>query len=287
MKKNIYSQTIPGLSISRVVRDYEFTMPVRHMHDEYEIYYLIDGERYYFIENQIYHVKKGSLVFINRNQIHKTVQYGDYHHERIAVMLGESFLSGFLAVTGELSLSDFFRQNQGVLSLNAPDQDYVLSLLNGIAAEMRTQDPGYRTMILTKLTRLLIFCQRFRRHTNADTSSSLSASATHQKVSEVASYISSHYAEASSLDTVAKHFFMSKSYLSRIFRQATGYTVNEYINASRIQESRRLLVESDLSVTQIAEAVGYESITYFEKIFRSHTGISPLKYRKQQLRPGV
>ncbi|OUP83629.1 AraC family transcriptional regulator [Lachnoclostridium sp. An169] len=287
MKKIIYNQTIPGLAISRVVRDYEFTMPIRHMHDEYEIYYLIDGERYYFIENQIYHVKKGSLVLINRNQIHKTVQFGDSSHERIAVMLGGNFLSDFLAVTGELSLPAFFRQNQGVFCLNPPDQEYVLSLLNGIAAEMNTQGTGYRAMILTKLTRLLIFCQRYRRHRDTDISGSLSASVTHQKVSEVASYISSHFAEASSLDTVARHFFMSKSYLSRIFKQATGYTVNEYINVSRVQEAERLLIESDLSVTLIAEAVGYESITYFEKIFRSHTGTSPLKYRKQHRIPDV
>lgn len=283
MKKIIYNRSMPGLAITRVVRDYEFSMPIRHMHDEYEIYYLVEGERFYFIENQIYHIQKGSLVFINRNQIHKTVQSGECHHERIALMLKESFLSGFLAVTGELSLPAFFRKNQGVLSLSAPDQDYVLSLLNGIAAEMSTQDPGYHTMILSKLTRLLIFCQRFRQRTNIDSSCSLSSSVTHQKVSEVASYISAHYAEAATLDTVARHFFMSKSYLSRIFKQATGYTVNEYINVSRVLEARRLLIESDLSVTQIAEAVGYDSITYFEKIFRSQTGTSPLRYRKKNM----
>lgn len=281
MKKIIYSQNLPGLSISRVVRDFEFTMPIRHMHDEYEIYYLVDGERCYFIGSQIYHVEKGSLVFINRNQIHQTVQYKNFHHERIAMMLSESFLSDFLAVAGELSLPAFFQKNQGVLKLNAPDQDYVLSLLNGIAAEMSKQDPGFHTIILTKLARLLIFCQRFRRHASTDASGSLSASVTHQKVSEVASYISSHYTEASSLDSVAKHFFMSKSYLSRIFKQNTGYTVNEYINISRIQEARKLLMESDMRITQIAEAVGYDSITYFEKIFRSHTGTSPLRYRKK------
>lgn len=287
MKKIIYTQTIPDLSISRIVRDYEYTMQTHHAHDEYEIYYLVSGERYYFIENQIYHIKKGNLVLIDRNQVHKTIQYGSFHHERIAVIFKGDFLSAFLGVTGEISLSAFFRQNQGVFCLNAPDQEYVLSLLNGIAAEMSVKDTGYLTMILTKLTRLLVFCQRFRNHTNTDISGSLSASSTHQKVSEIASYISSHFTEAGSLDAVAKHFFMSKSYLSRIFKQVTGYTVNEYINVSRIQEAGRLLIESDLSVTQISEAVGYESITYFERIFLSHKGTSPLKYRRQHQYPDI
>ena len=77
MRNIIYKESDVGLTIDRIVRNYDFNMPHKHIHEEYEIYYLIDGERYYFIENQIFHVKKGSLVFINRNQIHQTGQYND------------------------------------------------------------------------------------------------------------------------------------------------------------------------------------------------------------------
>lgn len=282
MRNVVYGESAVGLYIDRVIRDYEFDMPYRHTHEEYEIYYLVEGERYYFIENQIYHVKKGSLVFIDRNQIHKTGQYGDSHHERIAVEIKAEPFSSFLACTGELVLADFFRENQGVLELSPQDQEYVLSLLDGIASEIHTQDPGYRMMTMTKLARLLFFAKRLWKHNTASASTtSLSTSATHQKVSEVASYITSHYAEASTLDTVARHFYMSKSYLSRIFKEITGYTVNEYINVNRIQQARRLLLESDKNITEISECLGYESITYFEKIFRKYTETSPLKYRRQ------
>lgn len=281
-KESSCKQTLPGLSISRIARDYEFTMPSRHMHDEYEIYYLIDGERYYFIENQIYHVKKGDLVFIGRNQIHKTVQYGDSSHERITVMLQEDYLERFLSLTGELSASEFFRKNQGVISLTLSERNLVLSLLNDIFSEMGNKSPGYHLMIMTKLANLFVFCQRLRNHGTDCRPDTLSSSVVHRKVSQVASYISDHYAEASSLETVADHFYMSKNYLSRIFKQVTGYTVNEYINANRIFHAKKLLKESDMSITRIAEAVGYESITYFEKVFRSQTSMSPLKYRKSK-----
>lgn len=117
MRNIVYKESDVGLTIDRIVRNYDFDMPHKHVHEEYEIYYLVDGERYYFIENQIYHVKKGTLVFIDRNQIHKTGQYGDSHHERIAIELKEEPFSSFLASTGELVLSDFFRRNQGVLEL--------------------------------------------------------------------------------------------------------------------------------------------------------------------------
>ena len=158
MRKVLYSENIDGIMIDRIVRDYEFTMPSRHTHDEYEIYYLVEGERYYFIENQTYHIKKGSLVFINRNQIHKTGQYGDSYHERIVIEFLDEPFSTFLASTRELSLAEFFRKNQGVLQLEVPHQKYVLSLLDGISNEMYTRDPGYRMMAMTKLARLLFFC---------------------------------------------------------------------------------------------------------------------------------
>ncbi|KLU72252.1 MAG: hypothetical protein RHS_1879 [Robinsoniella sp. RHS] len=282
MRKVLYSESIDGIMIDRVVRDYEFTMPSKHTHDEYEIYYLVAGERYYFIEKQTYHIKKGSLVFINRNQIHKTGQYGDSYHERIVIEFLDEPFSTFLASTGELSLAEFFRKNQGVLQLDVPRQKYVLSLLDGIADEMYTCDPGYRMMTMTKLARLLFFAMRhWSNSVSSAPTTALSTSATHQKVSEVASFITANYDSACSLAHIADHFYMSKSYLSRIFKEITGYTVNEYINVNRIQQARILLAETDLSITEIAERLGYESITYFEKIFRKHTETSPLKYRKQ------
>ena len=58
---------------------------------------------------------------------------------------------------------------------------------------------------------------------------------------------------------------MSKSYLSRVFKECTGYTVNEYINVNRIQQARKLLAETPLPVSDIASSLGYESVTYFER----------------------
>lgn len=282
MRKVLYSESIDGIMIDRIIRDYEFTMPSKHTHNEYEIYYLIEGERYYFIEKQIYHIKKGSLVFINRNQIHKTGHYGEAYHERIAIEFLDEPFSTFLASTGELSLSEFFQKNQGVLQLNDDQQKYVLSLLDGIADEMETCDPGYRMMAMTKLARILFFARRhWKNNISSAPTTALSTSATHQKVSEVASYIAANYATADTLAHIADHFYMSKSYLSRIFKEITGYTVNEYINVNRIVQARVLLAETPLSITEISEQLGYESITYFEKIFRKHTETSPLKYRKQ------
>jgi AraC-like DNA-binding protein len=282
MRQIIYEESMTGITISRLIRNYEYSMPSKHIHDEYEIYYLISGERSYFIKDRIYHIEAGSLVFINKNTIHMTTQSGASYHERIVIEFRDEPLSSLFACTGELNLAEFFSTYQGVIQVPPGERNYILSLLDGIGRELNIQDPGYRLMALDKLARLLCFSFRYLKCNKP--SSTLSTTAAHQKVTEVASYISAHYIEATSLDQVARRFYMSKSYLSRIFKEVTGYTVNEYINVNRIQKARELLAESSLSIAEIARFLGYGSLTYFEKIFRQHTEISPLKYRKQCLR---
>ena len=59
----LYNELVDGFHIDRVVRDYNYSMDIRHIHEEYEIYYLLEGERYYFINQQTYLVTPGTLVF--------------------------------------------------------------------------------------------------------------------------------------------------------------------------------------------------------------------------------
>lgn len=136
-------------------------------------------------------------------------------------------------------------------------------------------------MAMMKLNSLLVFALRNSLKENTGLASDLAMTAKHKKVSEVASYIMSHSTEARSLEALAKHFFISKCYLSRIFKEVTSFTVSEYININCIQKARKLLIDTDLSITDITAALGYESITYFEKVFSKFEETSPLKYRKQ------
>ena len=93
-------------------------------------------------------------------------------------------------------------------------------------------------------------------------------SSKYQTIYNIADYISDHYAESISLDGLAGVFYLSKFYLSRSFKEVTGYGVNEYVNILRTKRAKQLLEETTLSVSEIAGTVGYESITYFEKVFK-------------------
>lgn len=66
-----------------------------------------------------------------------------------------------------------------------------------------------------------------------------------------------------------------------MFKQITGFTVVEYLSFVRVRKAEGLLCETDLSITEIAGETGVGNVTYFERVFRTATGLAPLQYRKK------
>ena len=106
------------------------------------------------------------------------------------------------------------------------------------------------------------------------------AKSTEGVLAYVVQYLHAHYAEPITLEQLAQMEHISKSYLSRRFRQQTGMTVISYVNRLRVEAARRLLIGSDMRVNEIAYQVGFECPKYFYRVFRSVTGASPAAFRK-------
>lgn len=284
----LFEAHMDGITIDRIRRQPGFSMPVKHFHNEYEIYYLLEGERYYFIGQQTYHVKQGSLVLICPNQIHQTSPCGTLGHDRILIGLNESPFADFFAASGEMTLPGFFKQYSGVMELAPEVQLLAQTLLTDMAHELALKKPGYRHIAMSRLSLLFFQICRQSCHLEDHPQTALSTQLRHRKVDEVAAYIVENYNQPLSLESIAAHFYINKCYLSRIFKEATGFTVNEYLNMNRIRQARHMLVNTGASITAISEALGYDSITYFERVFRQYTDLSPSHYRKQyqkQLQP--
>lgn len=92
-------------------------------------------------------------------------------------------------------------------------------------------------------------------------------------------YISKNFAAAITLDEVAKQVHLNPAYFSTTFKQSTGSSFKEYLNMVRIEESKRLLANTDYAVIDIAIATGFENQSYFSKVFKKYTGLTPKQYR--------
>ncbi len=101
-----------------------------------------------------------------------------------------------------------------------------------------------------------------------------------QMLDFVLEYIKNHYMEKITLDELAALEHISKSYLSRKFKERTGLSVISYINRMRIERSRQFLMASSLDVNEIAYQVGFDSPKYFHRVFKELVGKSPASFRK-------
>lgn len=100
-------------------------------------------------------------------------------------------------------------------------------------------------------------------------------------VSQVQQYIQSHIHEKLSLNGVADVFSLSPSYLSSLFAKNCEYSFTEYINYQKIQEAKKMLLEGQMKIYEIAETLGYENAFYFSKVFKKVEGVSPRDYLNQ------
>ena len=85
-----------------------------------------------------------------------------------------------------------------------------------------------------------------------------------------------------SLEEIAASTYLSKTYLSSLFKKETGYSISEYINIVRIERSKSLLLEENISIIDIANLCGFEDQSYFTKVFKHIVGITPKKYRENR-----
>ena len=96
-------------------------------------------------------------------------------------------------------------------------------------------------------------------------------------------YIDKHYMEPITLQSMGEALHISPYYLSHVFKQMSGYSPVQYLLRRRIGEAQTLLITTDLSITRIAEMVGYDTQSYFNLQFTKNVGMPPNKFRQNYI----
>lgn len=93
-------------------------------------------------------------------------------------------------------------------------------------------------------------------------------------------YVDQHYAEKISLDSIASHVFINRSYFCQLFKKEVGLTFGDYLEHVRIENAKRLLTSTSLTILMVAEQSGFSNQAYFTKVFKKCTDMNPLRYRR-------
>ncbi len=278
----LFQDEIKEFHMDHVKRDQAFNMRQNHFHDTYELYFLLEGECIYFIGKEVIYVNAGTVVLINRNNLHKTSALGNGKIDRVLFQIHDSFLEKYLGSMGLFSFPEFFSMQTVAITASEMDWNRIMVLIQQIKLQFEKKRLYWEVLVKQMLSEILIILYQYRETPMLmeGERSTLLETPKYQIVREIAEYITRYYKEDQSLEKLAKQFYISKAYLTRIFKEVTGVTINEYINITRIQIAKKMLKTTDYSITEVSAMVGYDNLSYFHRIFKRYTDMTPLKYRK-------
>lgn len=238
---------------------------VPHTHNHVELFYIISGKGQFLINDALYPVNTNHLVIINPNVTHTEVSLNAQPLEYIVLGVDGIELSINGSSNGEFCILDHYE------SLD------ISSCLRNILREMEQKNTGYEDVCQAYMEILII---RLMRNTALAIPSEPQTVSTNRQCAAVRHYIDLHFKEPLTLELLAEEGHMNKYYLSHAFKREYGVSPINYMISRRIEESKYLLAETDLSMSQIAQLLGFSSLSYFSQVFRKTQSLSPMEYRQ-------
>ncbi|MBQ7376840.1 MAG: helix-turn-helix domain-containing protein [Clostridia bacterium] len=247
----------------------EESFPI-HTHDMVEIYYFISGSCKYLVEGNEWILKPGDIMLMRPSEAHMLCVIDDVPYERITLNLSLRFLSE-LDPSGLLG-KPFLERKLG--RMNQYRREHFGSDLYSTCLSALDKPSPISVELELRSRISLLLCEIYKAYAARIALGEEEETQQNRTVARMISYINRNLAEPLSLDVLSRHFFLSKSQLSRLFRQATGTTVWEYITTKRLLAARERIRGGENAGT-VAAAVGFREYSTFYRTYKARFGVSP------------
>lgn len=276
--------------VSRLTHDNYSGMHTSHSHSHCELYYLISGMCTMLIGKTNYILTPGMILIIPPNVPHKTTYSPDTTSERLTVEFSSEYISDIAEEFGAIWMERFFYNSPIYLpQASRPDIERMFDALTEDrppAVSLPSEDSiaPQQEDIFSGCIRKLHFqealIELLRRNTRANYVTEEGIPISDIAVAEALRYIDTNYNEPLTLEGVANMYRLNPSYFSSKFKEVNGIGFKEYHNNVRIIRAEKLLLETDMSITEIAMKCGYETSNYFGDAFRRINNCSPSQFRR-------
>lgn len=235
---------------------------LQNWHENIEILYIAKGSGTLYSNSRTYSLKEGDIAVISSFDLHY-VEANDY-----IVYFCLIPDKAFLDVNG-IDISDTFFTP---IINDETSKDKFSRIISEFSSNSSYSEAGRKASVLD-------FVLYIARHYTEPTSrKKTSKSLNHIRLA--IGYINSHLSDRLSSDAISFEVGLSRYHFLREFKKITGYTLVSFINNMRCEKARALLSGTSLTITDICSECGFENNSYFTRVFRKETGMSPSEYRK-------
>ena len=261
-----------------------------HWHKETELIYILDGCGEFRISEDSFQIHEGEALFINSQVMHSfCIAPGSETCTCIDIV----FRPDYLIAPSQPSLYTKYiypiMQNQNlrgfVLTKNDIEKAGLTYYIPALFDLNIKEEAGYELHTRELLTKIWLYILKQTKDIHFQTSNSQHSriSLDERRTKEALQYIENHYTEPITLDDIANSIHLSRSECCRCIKRCMNMTPFEFLLQLRIQKAGQLLSnsKSPLSIAELASAVGFNSCSYFNKLFRKYMGCTPSQYKKR------
>lgn len=246
-----------------------------HFHNSYELVLGVHAENECFLRDTGYPFVDRTLFFVPAQQMHIIKYKTEVPYARYVVNFADAFIRQTLTAMGCPGLLEML-SSQNCLCVQLTPQQYspVQQMVHAVYRAFRSGDSaqarGWLSLLLMETARLL---------QEGELPALRQVSAPEKLVREAVRWLDENYAQDVALEQLAARLFVSKYYLSHVFREVTGSGVIDYLQCRRILEAQKLLMRGGLDNQQVAVRCGFHNMQHFYRVFRRVSGDTPGQYR--------
>ena len=233
-------------------------------HSYWELTYVDKGELLTTIDGVSYHLKQGDLIFYAPMQFHTQSTF-------------EKISSSYLTINFKMNFNHADLLCNKIFSLKRDSYFIVTRLIE----ELSNDNLYSNDLSLCYLKQLIIQMLRLdNSHFHSKPTTHMQQTYENELLNDILLYIDDNIYEKISVSTLCDHFCISTSMLHSLFRKNMNNTAKNYINELKLSKSKELIRNSTHTLSEISEMLGFSSIHYFSKKFKSYFNISPTEYSK-------
>lgn len=257
-----------------------------HWHEHFEIIIMREGQAIFHVDSKPYEAGPGDVLMVPSGGLHvgysqcsgdlsyvSIVFHATLFKDRNQDSQHEQFVAQYLNNLNQFPVMPAAQQ---------PECAAYYHLLERVIAEVEAKQPAFQLVVKNQLHLFFTLMSRaFPARQRSEREHSERHSIHRERFKPLLEHLENHADQKMSIEAAAKFVNLNPFHFCKTFKKLTGRTFIDYVNFCRMDEAQRLLLETDLTITEISGRVGCDNPNYFTKLYKQYKGLTPSQARKQ------